>query len=103
MAAGIYISELKSAEWITRLRDEGGNTYGIAVIGPGQNLFFQMNERALICGIDAVHGVIYTRTIKEWDDRKRISPKARPAVAEKILQYYRLVYNPTAQLDDGRP
>ena len=54
-----YIEQLKGNSTVNRLIDNQGNSYGIKVLGRGENLFFQENEKALICEIDAVNGTIY--------------------------------------------
>jgi hypothetical protein len=101
MPEGRYIDEIKTWESVHRFQDEDGNTYGVRVIGPGEHLFFQMNDRALICMIDAEHHEIYERSIRKWDDGKRITPKARGPIAEKILHYYRMAYDKAATLSDS--
>ncbi|MDR6786624.1 hypothetical protein [Pedobacter africanus] len=59
------------------------------------------NEKGLICTIDAAHGAIFTRSIKQWDSTgKKMSRKERIRVTGLIEKYYREFYNPTVVLID---
>jgi len=89
-----YIEQLKGNPTINRLKDNQGNSYGIRVLGRGENLFFQENEKALICEIDAVNGVIYSKSIKNWEDERKMSPEERNRIISLIDKYYKEIYNP---------
>lgn len=93
-----YIDELKEDSTVNRLNDNQGNLYGIRVLGRGNNLFFQENEKALICEIDAVHAVIYTKSIKNWEGEKKMKTEERERVISLIVEYYKKIYNPTVVL-----
>lgn len=90
----LYIEQLKENPTVNRLTDDNGNLYGIRVLGRGENLFFQENEKALICEIDATHATIYTKKIKNWDGEKKMSSIERDRVISLIVKYYKKVYNP---------
>lgn len=98
-----HLSELMTTPTVNRFVDEQGNRYGIRVLGRGENLFFQENDNALICQIDAVHGVICIRTIKNWEGQGEMTADEKNRVADLIETYYRQVYNPNVKLADGRP
>jgi len=93
-----YIENLKNDNTINRVQDENGNLYGIRVLGRGNNLFFQENDKALICEIDAVHAVIFTKTIKKWEGEKEMSVEEKKRVTNLIQKYYKEVYNPDVKL-----
>jgi hypothetical protein len=93
-----YIANLMKDQTVNRLVDKANNTYGIRVLGRGENLFFQENEKALICEINAVDAVIYTKSIKNWEGEKKMSPEERRRVIELIKKYYATVYSPEVKL-----
>ena len=70
-----YIDQLKGDPSVNRLKDNQENSYGIRVLGRGESLFFQENEKALICEIDAVNEVIYSKSIKNWEGEKKMALK----------------------------
>ncbi len=92
-----FIEQLKSNPEVNRYSDETGN-YGILVLGRGENLFFQQNERAFICEIDAVKGLINSKTISKWDDGKKIQDNEKAYVLEKLIFLYRKFYNDAAEI-----
>ncbi len=89
-----YIEQLKGDPFVNRLKDNQENSYGIRVLGRGESLFFQENEKALICEIDAVNGVIYSKSIKNWEDERKMSPEERNRIIALIDKYYKEIYNP---------
>ena len=78
--------------------EENGNLYGIRVIRRGENLFFQENNKGLICQINATHSVIFANTIKKWEGRKIMTLTERERVTELVLKYYKKVYSKEAKL-----
>jgi hypothetical protein len=98
-----YIENLKKDSSVNRLQDENGNLYGIRVLGRGENLFFQENDKALICQINAFHSVIFTKTIKNWEGEKKMAHEEKNRVVNLIEKYYKLVYNPEVKLLDVNP
>jgi hypothetical protein len=89
-----YIEQLKGDPFVNRLKDNQENSYGIRVLGRGESLFFQENEKALICEIDAVNGVIYSKSIKNWEGEKKMGPEERNRIIALIDKYYKEIYNP---------
>lgn len=89
-----YIEQLKGNPTVNRSIDNQGNSYGIRVLGWGENLFFQENERALICEIDAVSGTIYSKSIKNLEGEKKMSTEERDRIILLIAKYYKEIYNP---------
>lgn len=98
MAAKI-IEELKNdTQRVHRFTDADGNNYGIRVLGRGENLFFQKNDRAFICEIDAVEGFISGKSVAKWDDGKKIANEEKAQVLEMLLHLYKEFYNDDAKL-----
>ena len=96
-----YLEELMKREDISRVTDEAGNKYGIRILGRGENLLFMENDKGLICTIDAVHGAIFTRSIRQWDSTgKKMSKKERERVIGLVEKYYKELLNPNAILLD---
>ena len=62
-------------------------------MGRGENLFFQENERALICEIDAINGVIYSKSIKKWEGAKKMNTEEHNRIIALIATYYKESYN----------
>jgi len=78
---------------VERFKDSSGNLYGIRVLGGGGNLFFQENEKALICEIDAINSVIYTSSVKCWSGYEKMSNSEKKRVLALIDCYYQQVYS----------
>ncbi|MCG8537307.1 MAG: hypothetical protein MI808_19635 [Pseudomonadales bacterium] len=94
------IEKWKNDPTVSRYEDEHGNKYGIRVLGRGENLFFQENDKALVCVIDAVHSVIFEKSIKNWEGEKRMSKGERSRVSELIIQYYKKAINENVTLSN---
>lgn len=96
-----YLEELMMREDISRVTDEAGNRYGIRILGRGENLLFMENDKGLICTMDAVHGAIFTRSIRQWDSTgKKMSKKERERVIGLVEKYYKELLNPNVILLD---
>lgn len=81
-------------ENVHRVTGHAGNQYGILVLFRGDNLLFMENEKGLICTIDAAHGAIFTKSIKQWDSTgKKMSQKERIRVTGLIEKYCKEFYN----------
>ncbi|AIM37864.1 hypothetical protein KO02_15095 [Sphingobacterium sp. ML3W] len=93
-----YIKELKEDLTVNRWNDKDGNSYGIRVLGRGESLFFQENEKALLCDIDAAYAIIYVKSIKNWEGEKKMNVQERGRVIALIEKYYKEVYNPGVEL-----
>jgi hypothetical protein len=95
------IEELLNNDSINRETDESGNIYGIRVLGRGENLFFQENDKGLICQIDALHSAIFINTIREWEGEKRMNDAEKKRVIELIKYYYSRYYSENVTLMKG--
>ncbi len=81
------------------LIEEDGKTYGIRVLGRGNDLLFKENNKGLLCEIDAEHGIIYKKSIQKWDStNEKMTKSERERVSDLIFKFYRKVYNADVQL-----
>lgn len=87
-----YIQQLIKDASVERVLSANGNVYGIMVLGRGENLFFQENDKALICEIDAVDSLVFTKSIKNWSGYKKMNEAERNRVVELIKHYYKMAY-----------
>lgn len=95
-----YIEQLKKDESIETRTDHNGNVYRIRVLGRGENLFFQENDKCLLCEIDARNAIIFTKSIKKWEPNIKMSPEEKKRVIDLVEKYYKEVYNPDVKLYD---
>jgi len=72
--------------------EEGLDEYGILILGRGESLFFQKNEKALICHISAIHAELDASTIKKWDNKKSLSPAEKTKTVDEIAKFYKKAY-----------
>lgn len=93
-----YTQKLLKDATVDRFYTENGNMYGIMVLGRGENLFFQENDKALICEIDAIDSIIYAKSIKSWDGEKKMNGAEKNRVLELIKYYYKIVYKSNLQV-----
>lgn len=89
-----YFDYLLNDSSVHRTVDEKGNTYGIQILGRGENLFFQENDNYLICQIDAYPGVIYASSIKNWEGKGKMKKEEKERILLLIEKYYKMFYNP---------
>ncbi|MGN7824823.1 hypothetical protein HGH92_23120 [Chitinophaga varians] len=86
------IQQLKSdVNGVHRFVD-GENKYGLLIIARGELLFFQENDKALICDVSARYALINPATIKKWDNGDKISDAEREEIVQKIILYYKKAY-----------
>lgn len=53
--------------------EKNGESFGLLILGRGENLFFQKNDKAFICDISARDAELDKSSIKKWDDGTKIS------------------------------
>ena len=93
------IEQLKEdKENIHRITLDDGKSYGIRVLGRGETLFFQCDNRAFLCEIDARKGYINSKSIKKWDDNKLITSDEKEQIIDILLNLYKQFYNSNAKL-----
>jgi len=88
----MLVDELLRNPSVSRF-EANGVTYGLRVLRRGESLFFQEQDRGLICVFDAVNSVLYTGSIKSWGGSKKMSPKERGRAIDLICAAYRKIFN----------
>jgi len=86
------IEDLKNDTSIDRTTI-GSRSYAIRVLGRGEMLFFQEDENALICEIDASNSVIFSKSIKGWSNKPKMSNVERDRVMAIIIELYKKYIN----------
>lgn len=87
-----FIKNILEDNSIEQRTDSSGNTYRIKVLGRGESLFFQENNKCLFCEIDASNGVVFSKSIKRWE------PKEKRRVIALVEKYYRKIYHPDVKI-----
>ncbi|WP_343671965.1 hypothetical protein [Chitinophaga sp.] len=90
-ATRAIINELKTDQRAYRY-EEDGIKYGLLILYRGETLFYQENNRALLCEIAARFSFINPETITHWDDNTVIIREERAAILEKIITLYKKAY-----------
>lgn len=76
------IERHKSAEPFTGYREttDGGEACKIKILGRGEVAFYQQGQRALLLEVLAGRGVIFAKSIKRWDDGKKVTDAERETI-----------------------
>jgi hypothetical protein len=83
-----HIQELKRQKSSAYKVSLGDNTdCYLQVLNRGEQMYFQLGEKALICEISALHGIIYSDSVKKWDDNSKVSDNER-LIFEKAVRIY---------------
>ncbi|MEZ0609347.1 hypothetical protein ACAW74_12560 [Fibrella sp. WM1] len=64
--------------------------YKIKIIGRGEQLFYQQEDKALICEIQVRNDLIYRDSIKRWDDGSWIDENQKEIILHRIINYFRM-------------
>lgn len=88
---------------VSRFTGDNGVVYGIRVLGRGESLFFQENERGLICAFDAIKSVLYTKSIKQWGEDEKMSLAEKGRVISEICSAYEKIFKKKIVVSDARP
>lgn len=86
------IYELKADTARVHRFDDSGTSFGMLIIGRGEELFFQKGDRALLCEISARYALINIKTIKRWDDGTVITDVEKRELIPEIIKIYKLAY-----------
>lgn len=78
--------------------EKGTDSYAIRVLGRGENLFFQKNNKAYLIQIDAIHGVIYSYGIQSLDKDRGIRKAEKEQILPMILFLYQKFYEDNATI-----
>ncbi|MBN1984451.1 MAG: hypothetical protein JW795_23195 [Chitinivibrionales bacterium] len=74
--------------------------YRIKIIYRGEHLFYQQGERALICAIDPIDNIIYKKSLKHWDNGKKISDEEKKIICDRIIRYFKVYQKEDAIVAD---
>ena len=84
-----YINDLKSENATgPRVEINKEQGYKIRIINRGECLFYQEGDRAVICDLDIKGYTIPVKSIKKWDDGKKITEEERDRIKERIRLYF---------------
>jgi hypothetical protein len=83
-----YIVKLKQTEPFTGFREPGsdGVECKVQILGRGETAFFQRGDRALLLEVLAGQGVIFSRSIRRWDDGKVVTDEEREVVVDAVYR-----------------
>lgn len=86
-----YIAELKSRiDDAHELKDSLGESYFVKIVYRGEGLFYCQDNRAFICDLSIDGGgFIGKKSIKKWDNRKKISDEEKEAIYLNIARFFR--------------
>jgi hypothetical protein len=81
-----FIESLKRAEPFTGFREQArdGSAVKIKIIGRGEVAFYQRGERALLLEVLAGRGVLFAKSIRRWDNGKKVTDAERAQVVEDV-------------------
>ena len=94
------IDDLLRDTSIEKFKDKDNNVYSIKILGNGGNLYFQENDKGLICQINALVSMVFIKTIKNWEWHKNMNNNEIDRVSLLIKYYYKKVYNPNVMLSN---
>lgn len=86
------IQALKSKDGVHRFTDGDNTKIGILILNRGEQMFYQENDKGFICEISARNSIVFTKTIKKWDNGKKISTEEKDKIIERIGKSYKMAY-----------
>ncbi|WP_436874273.1 hypothetical protein [Kosakonia sacchari] len=87
-----YLQDLKNDDTASEFADKTYGVIRLKTIYRGEGLYFQLNDRALICTISARDAMLSKKSIKRWDNGKLIEEQERDTILEIIKLYYPKAY-----------
>ena len=86
-----HLRELKLMDPFTgsRERTASGEECKFKILGRGEMAFYQQGDRALLMEILAGYGVIFAKSIRRWDDGKKVTPEEREVVIDVVSRVMR--------------
>ena len=83
-----YLRELKQAEPFTGFREQtaAGEACKVQILGRGEMAFYQQGDRALLLEVLAGHGVVFAKSIRRWDDGKKVTDEERETILEVLAR-----------------
>jgi hypothetical protein len=69
--------------------DADGRPFRFRIVGRGETAFYQEGERALLFEVLVGAGVISRRSLRAWDDGKRVTEQERDRIVAHAADYLR--------------
>ncbi|MEZ0539975.1 hypothetical protein [Fibrella arboris] len=64
--------------------------YKIMIIGRGEQLFYQQEDRALLCDIQVRNDLIYQNSIAWWDNGNAVTESEKSIILERLINYFKI-------------
>ncbi|AKF85884.1 hypothetical protein MFUL124B02_17920 [Myxococcus fulvus 124B02] len=84
-----FIASIKNADPFRglRVRVSDSEEYRITALGRGEMGFYQQNDRALLFEFSAGFAFIVKKSIRRWDDGKKVTDAEREVIVQRIADY----------------
>lgn len=83
-----YIQQLKSnKDEAFPITSDGKISY-LKILNRGEQLFYQEDNRALICEISVIHDVVIDESIKKWDSGEKVTDKEKNQIRKNIERFF---------------
>ena len=88
-----FLEKCKNSPNLLVTKDRNSNRIKLLILGRGEDLFFQFNERSIFCVIDSVEYILYSKSIKVWEEtREKITADERTKLIDSIITAYEKFY-----------
>ena len=85
-----HIQELRNERPFSGFTDDGAEPpYRLRILGRGELAFYEERGRALLFELIAGRGLIFTKTMRLWDDGYAVTDEDRKRIAGRIEAYLR--------------
>lgn len=72
--------------------DKTGICY-IRILNRGEQMFYQENDRAFICEISVLHDIVFSKSIKKWDNGEKVTEQEKNDIKNKITFFFKQYHN----------
>jgi len=90
-----HIQELKKDNDKTFTMNYDNKTLHMKILNRGEQFFYQDGDRAFICEISVFADIIYTESIKRWDNGEKINNNEMEEVKRNIERFFMDIYTTT--------
>ncbi len=87
-----YIKELKVNDSVYAYQDQVLGAIRIMIIYRGERLYFQLNDKAIICIISARDAMLSRKSLKIWDNGDKITESEVDKLCPIICKFYEKSY-----------
>ena len=63
--------------------------YRLRVLGRGEMAYYQLNERALLFELLAGQGIVFAKSIRYWDNGRRVTQEEKAVLIQRLEEYLR--------------